>query len=113
MVMSRVSYSKMLCGLTPAIVGGPPDVANATANGPAPVTSVADTVFVAVSITDTELLVKLATQAWRPSGVMLTPCGDDPTGTDVTTVFVLVSITASAGVCVFTTYARVLVGLTA
>src|SRR5262249_25544097 len=65
----------------------------ATPTGLIPTGTVATTVLVAVSITDTVKENSFATYAWVPSGVMATPRGNLPTGTVATTVLVAVSIT--------------------
>jgi hypothetical protein len=55
--------------------------------------TVAATVLVAASITDTELDSPFATYTLRPSGVTAAPCGCCPTWIVVVTVLVAVSIT--------------------
>ena len=81
---------------------------------------VATTAFVAVSITDTVLLLMFATYTRAPSGVTATPMGPSPTGTVATTVgtlapaaFVTQAITDTVLLCSLVTYACDPSGLTA
>jgi hypothetical protein len=60
---------------------------------PAPKGCVADTVLVAVAITETLSPAVLATTSLLPSGLTARPNGPAPTGIVVTTVLVAVSIT--------------------
>ena len=61
--------------------------------GPVPTGIVAITVFVAVLITDTLLVARLATYTLDPSGVMDIPLGPVPTGIVAVTRLVVVLIT--------------------
>src|SRR5207244_1840408 len=74
--------------------------------GLGPSTMVATTVFVAVAITDTVLLLMFVTYTRDPSGVTATPVGRIPTGTVATTVFTAVSIADTVPSTVFATYTR-------
>src|SRR5262249_15170675 len=68
----------------------------ATPSGKCPTGTVATTVLVAVSITDTvpsPTMTGVVTYAWVPSGVMATPSRNPPTGPVAATVWVAVSIT--------------------
>src|SRR5215813_8677116 len=81
-----------------------------------PTGTVATTVLVAVSITDTvpkkQQGILFVTYAWVPSGVMATPKGSR-TGTVATTVLVAVSITDTPPEILFATYAWVPSGVMA
>src|ERR1700730_13736025 len=68
-----------------------------------PAGTVAMTVFVAVSMTETELPSSLATYAREPLGVIATPQGADPTG------MVAVTESAHAGALVNATAAQVII----
>src|SRR5262245_10962517 len=87
-----------------------------------PTGTVATTVLVAVSITDTlagrlVCLALFTTDAWDPSGVMATPNGSQSTRTLATTVLVAVAITVTTPrppvPAPFTTYAWVPSGVMA
>ena len=86
---------KAITRLAPKARKGMPGGPMATPEGAFPTETVATTVLVAVSITETVPGTgpKFVTYASLPSGVMATPRGKDPTGTVATTMLVAMAIT--------------------
>jgi hypothetical protein len=78
-----------------------------TATGPCPTSTVATTVLVEVSITETVLSALLATYARVPGGFIATPEGTSPTGMAAVTLLVTVSITETLLLPRLATYAYV------
>ncbi len=82
-------------GAIPVTAGGT-GLPTARPNGPDPVGTVAVTVLVAVSITDTVFDVLLVTYTTRPDGSAAMPIGRMPTGTDAILRLVETSTTDTA-----------------